>query len=204
MIFKICCIYQCKDTNFKANHNARYWLSFLGYVVFTNAKILILKLITTNHTPLLFTFGCIYQCKDTNFKANHNLYACSSVCSWVVFTNAKILILKLITTEQEVRSIKNGCIYQCKDTNFKANHNNEDDLHKAMAVVFTNAKILILKLITTDCWPSRFGKSCIYQCKDTNFKANHNFVSSNILFIFVVFTNAKILILKLITTFDWK
>ena len=43
-----CCIYQCKDTNFKANHNAFYngWHDFV--VVFTNAKILILKLITTN------------------------------------------------------------------------------------------------------------------------------------------------------------
>ena len=42
-----CCIYQCKDTNFKANHNAFYngWHDFV--VVFTNAKILILKLITT-------------------------------------------------------------------------------------------------------------------------------------------------------------
>ena len=41
------CIYQCKDTNFKANHNP----------------------------PLPFDSGvggCIYQCKDTNFKANHN------------------------------------------------------------------------------------------------------------------------------------
>ena len=42
--------------------------------------------------------SCIYQCKDTNFKANHNyITECVSKCS-VVFTNAKILILKLITT----------------------------------------------------------------------------------------------------------
>ena len=46
-----------------------------------------------------------------------------------------------------------------------------------LLVVFTNAKILILKLITTD-----------YAQVTNNAK--------------VVFTNAKILILKLITTFD--
>ena len=42
-----------------------------------------------------------------------------------------------------------SCIYQCKDTNFKANHNRYDDGYSEATVVFTNAKILILKLITT-------------------------------------------------------
>ena len=43
--------------------------------------------------------GCIYQCKDTNFKANHNAAYTCLACACVVFTNAKILILKLITTQ---------------------------------------------------------------------------------------------------------
>ena len=43
--------------------------------------------------------GCIYQCKDTNFKANHNRRELANCFALVVFTNAKILILKLITTE---------------------------------------------------------------------------------------------------------
>ena len=49
---------------------------------------------------ILSYLSCIYQCKDTNFKANHNPLAlrCENVA--VVFTNAKILILKLITTEK--------------------------------------------------------------------------------------------------------
>ena len=42
-----------------------------------------------------------------------------------------------------------SCIYQCKDTNFKANHNIEKVVGESLEVVFTNAKILILKLITT-------------------------------------------------------
>ena len=42
-----------------------------------------------------------------------------------------------------------SCIYQCKDTNFKANHNYSYDIFPQCCVVFTNAKILILKLITT-------------------------------------------------------
>ena len=44
---------------------------------------------------------------------------------------------------------KYSCIYQCKDTNFKANHNEGLTYSRVQAVVFTNAKILILKLITT-------------------------------------------------------
>ena len=168
------CIYQCKDTNFKANHNI--WLSRLQrtVVVFTNAKILILKLITTLERTVPTCKGCIYQCKDTNFKANHNLPNFFTETEPVVFTNAKILILKLITTEKFSFIIKSCCIYQCKDTNFKANHNQPTQCIQRMHVVFTNAKILILKLITTNYGFSFLPLCCIYQCKDTNFKANHN------------------------------
>ena len=42
-----------------------------------------------------------------------------------------------------------SCICQCKDTNFKANHNALVSIYKSLIVVFANAKILILKLITT-------------------------------------------------------
>ena len=49
MILPESCIYQCKDTNFKANHNAIDVRIFDKSVVFTNAKILILKLITTGY-----------------------------------------------------------------------------------------------------------------------------------------------------------
>ena len=42
-----------------------------------------------------------------------------------------------------------SCICQCKDTNFKANHNCWGELKANVSVVFANAKILILKLITT-------------------------------------------------------
>ena len=70
-------------------------------------------------------WGCIYQCKDTNFKANHNILGALPHLVEVVFTNAKILILKLITTYQKAWLSHDSCIYQCKDTNFKANHNRE-------------------------------------------------------------------------------
>ena len=69
----------------------------------------------------------------------------------VVFANAKILILKLITTNRDIQRIIDSCICQCKDTNFKANHN------LGSAPVCPN-------------------NSCICQCKDTNFKANHNLI----------------------------
>ena len=143
------CIYQCKDTNFKANHNSNTVYGDVVVVVFTNAKILILKLITTDCWPSRFGKSCIYQCKDTNFKANHNLWLEIELRSIVVFTNAKILILKLITTISYNVLQSYSCIYQCKDTNFKANHNNWEKCQPNLDVVFTNAKILILKLITT-------------------------------------------------------
>ena len=118
--------------------------------------------------------SCIYQCKDTNFKANHNQAQKTIWAKRVVFTNAKILILKLITTLCDEKQSYKRCIYQCKDTNFKANHNGKPVCRNARAVVFTNAKILILKLITTLLFRLFSVVRCIYQCKDTNFKANHN------------------------------
>ena len=54
--------------------------------------------------------SCIYQCKDTNFKANHNGQSLVNLVQNVVFTNAKILILKLITTI-EVSPIDSGVLY---------------------------------------------------------------------------------------------
>ena len=42
-----------------------------------------------------------------------------------------------------------SCICLCKDTNFKANHNEEELKEQVISVVYAYAKILILKQITT-------------------------------------------------------
>ena len=42
--------------------------------------------------------SCICLCKDTNFKANHNLECSKQYIYSVVYAYAKILILKQITT----------------------------------------------------------------------------------------------------------
>ena len=144
------CICQCKDTNFKANHNPAKLVIFTCWVVFANAKILILKLITTNVKYISPISRCICQCKDTNFKANHNTVWVTNSRRCVVFANAKILILKLITTARCHALYSVCCICQCKDTNFKANHNHHTERIGRPGVVFANAKILILKLITTE------------------------------------------------------
>ena len=46
-------------------------------------------------------YRCICLCKDTNFKANHNLRALLIRWVMVVYAYAKILILKQITTNEE-------------------------------------------------------------------------------------------------------
>ena len=48
-----------------------------------------------------------------------------------------------------VVSIFDGCFCKCKGTNFKANHNSSSESFKYYAVVFANAKVQILKQITT-------------------------------------------------------
>ena len=69
-----------------------------GIVVYAYAKILILKQITTKHFCETYNSSCICLCKDTNFKANHNLRNVLYTLSVVVYAYAKILILKQITT----------------------------------------------------------------------------------------------------------
>ena len=70
-------------------------------VVYAYAKILILKQITTGAAHLPEILRCICLCKDTNFKANHNLHMLGYGIDDVVYAYAKILILKQITTKQE-------------------------------------------------------------------------------------------------------
>ena len=88
----------CKDTNFKANHNN--FVEFIGtfWVVCAYAKILILKQITTRFQKVVETLRCMCLCKDTNFKANHNVEIAFYLSISVVCAYAKILILKQITT----------------------------------------------------------------------------------------------------------
>ena len=47
--------------------------TFDALVVYAYAKILILKQITTDTDNKRADTGCICLCKDTNFKANHNI-----------------------------------------------------------------------------------------------------------------------------------
>ena len=72
------------------------------------------------------------------------------MCPSVVYAYAKILILKQITTSRDNKKVYKGCICLCKDTNFKANHNEFALLRFGVLVVYAYAKILILKQITTD------------------------------------------------------
>ena len=70
-----------------------------------------------------------------------------------------------------------SCMCLCKDTNFKANHNDVLPISQYKGVVCAYAKILILKQITTIRYSKVLDTRCMCLCKDTNFKANHNKVS---------------------------
>ena len=170
------CIQWFKDTNLKANHNLYSCCFFINVAVFNGSKILIWKQITTGSSLLLNLLRCIQWFKDTNLKANHN--SCPGL--WLhpsaVFNGSKILIWKQITTLDSLYIIPISCIQWFKDTNLKANHNNWKDYETKVTAVFNGSKILIWKQITTGCYffNARFG--CIQWFKDTNLKANHNFL----------------------------
>ena len=194
------CLWQCKDTNFSANHNNECDFLCLNKDVYDNAKILIFQQITTFIRFNYFKVGCLWQCKDTNFSANHNFLLMEIFLLRDVYDNAKILIFQQITTGSSVSQLNQGCLWQCKDTNFSANHNTVRQFRFQQVDVYDNAKILIFQQITTELVDDPLVKRCLWQCKDTNFSANHN-VWILWWFAFVdVYDNAKILIFQQITT----
>ena len=143
---------------------------------------------------------CLLSCKDTNFKANHNNVQCTYLQYKGVCYLAKIRILKQITTTRYNYLERQRCLLSCKDTNFKANHNEEAGLNPALIGVCYLAKIRILKQITTRSSLMSKFKRCLLSCKDTNFKANHNDSFITMVTKKGVCYLAKIRILKQITT----
>ena len=143
------CIWLCKDTNLKANHNSIEVLRFFVQGVYDSAKILIWKQITTGFPLSLYCHRCIWLCKDTNLKANHNYRLWLFLNYHGVYDSAKILIWKQITTVVLWFADFNGCIWLCKDTNLKANHNILPRILNKTIGVYDSAKILIWKQITT-------------------------------------------------------
>ena len=143
---------------------------------------------------------CIQWFKDTNLKANHNCAREARSLRIAVFNGSKILIWKQITTWLILLIHLSCCIQWFKDTNLKANHNVQVTENVRLFAVFNGSKILIWKQITT-VWLIRFSMlGCIQWFKDTNLKANHNYVASYVNSNVAVFNGSKILIWKQITT----
>ena len=143
---------------------------------------------------------CIWLCKDTNLKANHNNTLIGLFSLPGVYDSAKILIWKQITTKTRTRAFESWCIWLCKDTNLKANHNYRKSFECWSIGVYDSAKILIWKQITTTFFYYSSCKRCIWLCKDTNLKANHNNGALQMFQNNGVYDSAKILIWKQITT----
>ena len=118
---------------------------------------------------------CLWLCKDTKFKAIHNLVHQRGECAGVVYDYAKILNLKQFTTGLPSAPPSACCLWLCKDTKFKAIHNSPRRRKAA-------------------------GKSCLWLCKDTKFKAIHNGSWRIPVEAPVVYDYAKILNLKQFTT----
>ena len=144
-----CCFQWFKDTNLKANHNLAISSRFRRNAVSNGSKILIWKQITTSPTSLILLVRCFQWFKDTNLKANHNLFYMPYFQFQAVSNGSKILIWKQITTNSQVIDYNWRCFQWFKDTNLKANHNMKAcDNHKVPAVS-NGSKILIWKQITT-------------------------------------------------------
>ena len=169
-------------------------------VVSNGSKILIWKQITTTSSRTFSSSCCFQWFKDTNLKANHNSGGVRKRDKRVVSNGSKILIWKQITTHPMCSSIQNGCFQWFKDTNLKANHNNNGPSVGWLSVVSNGSKILIWKQITTRGWLPYAVSGCFQWFKDTNLKANHNSVCYGRTVRIVVSNGSKILIWKQITT----
>ena len=164
------------------------------------SKIQIQKQITTPPYRVTVCTRCVWYVKDTNSKANHNIYWAILEAISGVFDMSKIQIQKQITTQRRMFVPSTRCVWYVKDTNSKANHNKDRAIWEGVNGVFDMSKIQIQKQITTRwflsyiqgtvclicqrykfksksqrqrcCRQSRPG--CVWYVKDTNSKANHN------------------------------
>ena len=144
-----CCFQWVKDTNLKANHNIGCRLLLRCRVVSNGSKILIWKQITTSLPAFEVINSCFQWVKDTNLKANHNIYKEVIFKIGVVSNGSKILIWKQITTAGTSYMYGYSCFQWVKDTNLKANHNWYITELLTEFVVSNGSKILIWKQITT-------------------------------------------------------
>ena len=143
------CLQWFKDTNLKANHNCELDDKGNEIVVSNGSKILIWKQITTSLSVHRLLLGCLQWFKDTNLKANHNHLLPREYYFVVVSNGSKILIWKQITTPRHPFRRRLCCLQWFKDTNLKANHNDNTEKQITKKVVSNGSKILIWKQITT-------------------------------------------------------
>ena len=123
---------------------------------------------------MLCEICCFQWFKDTNLKANHNVYRSLPHRCEAVSNGSKILIWKQITTVKLFGYLFSCCFQWFKDTNLKANHNRPLHLHTIWQAVSNGSKILIWKQITTYIRKWFLSSGCFQWFKDTNLKANHN------------------------------
>ena len=118
----------------------------------------------------------------------------------IVPNGSKILIWKQITTQSISRTVFTDCSQWFKDTNLKANHNYKASFYILDNIVPNGSKILIWKQITTARFNASIDSYCSQWFKDTNLKANHNYLVVHFLLLWIVPNGSKILIWKQITT----
>ena len=96
--YKYCCCWYHKGTNFQANHNQSNGIGENLLVVADTTKVRIFKQITTKVMVLVKIYLLLLIPQRYEFSSKSQRQRLIATPSAVVFDNAKILILKLITT----------------------------------------------------------------------------------------------------------
>ena len=117
------CVWYVKDTNSKANHNARGVGNARTPTVFDMSKIQIQKQITTGGVAYGLDWKLCLICQRYKFKSKSQRVLTSFKTCATVFDMSKIQIQKQITTMTYSCHILWDCVWYVKDTNSKANHN---------------------------------------------------------------------------------
>ena len=195
-----CCWYH-KGTNFQANHNLLFCMEIVIRVVADTTKVRIFKQITTTRNLFkveevlllipqryefssksqqenkdsLYTLGCCWYHKGTNFQANHNC------------------VLSISHHRQR-------CCWYHKGTNFQANHNRWRALNSWYSLLLIPQRYEFSSKSQLNRSLGIFSTSCCWYHKGTNFQANHNDNSSISFLTGVVADTTKVRIFKQITT----
>ena len=169
-------------------------------VVADTTKVRIFKQITTGALWTRYYWCCCWYHKGTNFQANHNCSVNVTLWNKLLLIPQRYEFSSKSQPSSVVCTVKIGCCWYHKGTNFQANHNKVRKLNSTPLVVADTTKVRIFKQITTSQLGANAANALLLIPQRYEFSSKSQQTGSYGGKEFVVADTTKVRIFKQITT----